>query len=105
MAVSTLIAQTQYATGFTVPAGGVLGDSIAYDYSTMPGNQPQTNADTVFLWQTGAQMIPATSPQSTQAVGSNSEDGSDSFSDLTVTTDSYLIGFGVGADVANICAT
>jgi hypothetical protein len=105
MPVTTLIAQTQYATGFTVPDGGVQGNSIQYDWSTMPGNQPQTNANAVFLWQTRAQMIPSTAPQSTQPVGSNAEDGSDSFSGLTVTTESYLIGYGVGADVANICAT
>lgn len=106
MSAPTMLAQTQYATEFAVPKNGIQGNSIQYNWSTMPGNQPQTYADTAFIWQTSVPQIPTgENPANKQAVGSNQEDGSDSFGGLTVTTEAYLLAYGVGANVANICAT
>lgn len=106
MALPTLIAQTQWATGFTVRPDEIQGNSIGYEWATMPGNKPQTNANTAFIWQTRQQAIPlGVDPEKHQPVGSNAEEGSDTFSGLTVTSESYLLAYAVGSAVASICAT
>lgn len=82
----------------------VTKDQIDYSWNTMPGNQPQTNSNTLFLWQTASLQVPTgDKPLQTHTVGSNNEQGSDTFGDLSVGVTAYLIGYAVGTDVANVC--
>lgn len=84
----------------------VTGDSIDFGFDSMPGNQPGDNANTVFLWQTSSHQIPTpTKPKFSQKVTVSQPNGTGTFDGLTVTTESYLLGYAVGSDVKNVCAT
>jgi hypothetical protein len=92
-----------YTTQFS--AIGVGGTQIQYTYDTMPGNQPVTYGNTVFLWQTSSQSIPTgVSPTSTASVSPNQPNGSSAFS-ASVGVLSYLLGYATGPSVRNVCAT
>jgi hypothetical protein len=98
--------QELIATGFSIPLDGIHPTQIQYRYDTMPGNQPSSYADTVFIWQTSQQEIPVGMPWlNKHQIPNNTPNGDDTFDALKVTTESYLLGFGVGPEVRNICAT
>jgi hypothetical protein len=98
--------QQLLTTGFSIPPGGVTGTQITFDYDSMPANQPSTYANTVFIWQTASQSIPInTQPKASWSVPTNQPNGSNVFTGLAVTSESYLLGYAVGPKVANICAT
>jgi hypothetical protein len=102
MALLTAVNQTKYTPDLSIL--NVTGTTVDYAWSAMPGSQPLTGNNTVFIWQTAQQMIPSYPPvQPSRAVSSNNEDGSDQFSGLQITNEAYLIGYGVGPDIANIC--
>jgi hypothetical protein len=98
--------QQLVTTGFSIPPGGIEAKQITYHYDTMPGNQPASYADTVFIWQTSRQEIPVGTPWLYKhQIPNNTPNGDDTFDQLDVTVESYLLGLGVGPDVKNICAT
>lgn len=91
-------AQQQLTTAFTIDPSGVTGTQITATFDTMPGNQPNSNANTLFLWQTSTYAVPtSTTPLNTQPIASNTPNGSYTFTGLSVSTEAYLVGFGVGA--------
>lgn len=107
MEVSTRNAQDQLmlTTGFSVPPAGVGGTQIQYEFDTMPGNQPSTNNNTVFIWQTSdPDDIPPDSPLNKNGVAVDQPNGTDVFDHLTVTSEAYLLGYAVGPDVKNVVA-
>lgn len=98
--------QNPLATRFTIKPQDVTGTQITYHYDSMAGNQPNTYGNTVFLWQTSQQAVPInTSPLKSQLVSSNQPNGSNIFSDLSVSRESYLVAYAVGNSVKNIVAT
>jgi hypothetical protein len=97
--------QLMLTTGFSVQPAGVEGTQIQYEFDTMPGNQPSSNSNTVFIWQTSdPENIPSSSPQNSKGVAVDQPNGSDVFTGLTVTSEAYLLGYAVGPDVKNVCA-
>ncbi|MFL5540209.1 MAG: hypothetical protein ACJ8J0_14560 [Longimicrobiaceae bacterium] len=107
MASSTAIPpQTILATSFIIQPSDVQGNQITYHFDTMPGNQPNSYGNTVFLWQTSQQAVPInTTPTSSQKVSANQPNGSNIFQNLTVSTESYLVAYAVGSTVQNIVAS
>ena len=98
--------QLPFATSFNIVSEAVTGTQIPFQYVTMPGNQPQQYANTVFIWQTSSTQIPVgTKPLNTWSVVGNNPDGDNVFTKLSVTQLSYLLGYGTGPDVKNIAAT
>ncbi len=92
-----------YTTQFS--AIGVGGTQIQFTYDTMPGNQPVTYGNTVFMWQTTSQSIPTgVSPINTWSVSPNQPNGSSTFP-AQVGLVSYLLGYATGPNVKNVCAT
>ena len=91
-------------TGFSVDPADVGGTQIGYTFNTMPGNQPSTNSNTVFIWQTSSQQIPSSDPLHKSAVQVDTPDGSDVFTGLDVTNLSYLLAYAVGPDRTNAVA-
>ena len=106
MELSTRNAQDQLilTTGFSVDPADVGGTQIQYTFTTMPGNLPSTNSNTVFIWQTSSQQIPSSKPLKSSAVQVDTPDGSDVFQGLDVTNLSYLLAYAVGPDVKNSVA-
>jgi hypothetical protein len=93
-------------TSFVIKPQDVIGTQITFHYDTLPGNQPSTSANTVFLWQTASQAIPiGKKPDKDQGIKSNQENGSGVFMGLSVSDRAYLVGFAVGAEVKNIVST
>lgn len=98
--------QVNISTSFNINTAGVTGTQIPFSFISMPGNQPQAYGDTVFIWQTSTLQIPInTKPLNTWSVVGNNPDGDNVFPNLKVTEQSYLLGFGVGPNPQNICAT
>jgi hypothetical protein len=90
--------------GTTVNAQAISGTQILLSYNTMPGNQPSTYSDTVFIWQSGPTIPYNQKPLGSQAVPTNTQSGSMVFKDLQIQTKDYIIGYAVGADPTNICS-
>jgi hypothetical protein len=98
--------QALTTTRFWIPPDGIARSGITYCYETMPGNRPATYGDTVFLWATSEQRIPVEQPPlATQRAPNNEPGGCGTFDGLNPMNDSYLLGFGVGPEVRNVCAT
>jgi hypothetical protein len=92
-----------YTTNFS--AIGVGGTQIQFTYDTMPGNQPVTYGNTVFMWQTTSSSIPTgVAPINTFSVTPNQPNGSSTFP-AQVGLVSYLLGYATGPNVKNVCAT
>jgi hypothetical protein len=109
MELSQLVArdaqdQLMLTTGFSVKPDDIGATQIQYHFDTMPGNAPSSNSNTVFIWQTSQSYIPSTAPLNKNGVGVNQPDGSDVFTGLSVTSESYLLGYAVGPDIKNLCA-
>lgn len=91
----------------------VTADTIGLSYKTMPGNEPNSNGNYVALWQNADDIPWNTSPLQIQKIDTNTPNGSMSFLNLSVTTQSYIIGYAVGSSLTgsnqqkqgNICST
>jgi hypothetical protein len=98
--------QNALTTGFTIQPQDVTGTQITFHYDTMPGNQPNSYGDTVFLWQTSQQAIPInTAPLNSQLISNNQPNGSNVFMNLSVSSESYLVALATGNSVKNIVAS
>lgn len=83
----------------------VSGDSIAGTYNTLSGNQPNTYGNAVLLWQNNNQIPYNQAPLATIQIQGNTQSGSFEFPNLQVQLKSYILGFAVGPNVAQICST
>lgn len=80
------------------------GDTVTVNYKGLPGNQPETYKNFVAIWQ--ASMIPWTAPPLGKvSIGQNYEEGSLTIGGLTITKSAYIVGYGVGPDISNICCS
>lgn len=86
-------------------AGSPTGTTIPVAYNTMPGNQSAEYGNTLFIWQASNTIPWDNDPQNKQSITTNSQDGSATFTDLQVTTLSYILGYAVGPDKTQICAS
>jgi hypothetical protein len=86
----------------TVPYVGP--QAITVSYETLPGNTPKTNANFLAIWESTIVPWPV-APLSTQKVVGDTEQGSVTFSNLSVQSKPYIIGYAVGPDITDICAT
>ena len=90
-------------THFT--ANSVMADTIGLSYDTMPGNSPKQYQNFVAIWQNQNQIPWNLDPENTHKIEAGSQAGSSSFDGLDVTNNSYIIGYGVGPKISNICST
>jgi len=89
----------------TLVVTGVSSNSISATYSTLLGNQPSTYGNTAFIWQSGNSIPYNEKPLKAYSIPGGTQDGSFSFGDLTIQSKSYIVGYAVGTDVSQICAT
>jgi len=73
----------------------VSAKQISVSFDTPNGNQPNSYGNALWIWQSGNQ-VPWSSAGQSQPIGNNTPSGDASFTDLDVTTLSYLIGYSVG---------
>ncbi|MEC5142992.1 hypothetical protein [Chitinophaga sp. 212800010-3] len=80
------------------------GDTVTASYKGLPGNQPLTYRNFVAIWE--ASMIPWTAkPLAQMFIEQNSEQGTIVIDNLAITYNSYVVGYGVGPDITNICCS
>jgi hypothetical protein len=83
---------------------------IAVNYNTIQNNQPSTYGNFLALWQ-NSQVPWDNPPLKTQAIVTNTQQGSAVFSGLTVTSSPYIVGYSVGPVrtasqlYGNVCST
>ncbi|HEV7881027.1 hypothetical protein [Bradyrhizobium sp.] len=88
--------------GITVPYIGP--DAVSVQYTTLPGNRPKTNSNFLAIWE--STIVPWTvPPMAMQKIIGDTEQGSVSFSDLSIQNKAYIIGYAAGPDITDICAT
>ncbi|MET3132786.1 hypothetical protein AAKU55_003066 [Oxalobacteraceae bacterium GrIS 1.11] len=102
--VSMLSLVTTTSAGTTVNAPSVSATDILLTYTTLPGNQPSSYSNTVFIWQNPDGIPYNQTPQASQAVPTNTQNGSMDFDDLQVQNKAYTIGYATGPNVSNICS-
>ena len=79
-------------------------DTVTVSYAGLPGNQPATYKNFVAIWE--ASMIPWTAPPLARVeIEQNSQQGTVVIDGLTVTRSAYIVGYGVGPDITNICCS
>ncbi|MEC5142991.1 hypothetical protein [Chitinophaga sp. 212800010-3] len=107
-----LTASTLYTT--TLVVSNVAADSIDVDYTTMPGNQPNTYGNFLAIWQNAGSIPWNTDPLKTFPIPTNTPSGSANFGGLDINNSSYIIGYAVGPTLnptgsvqkyGNICGT
>lgn len=91
------------STGLMINA--VFPNAIAGTYDTISGNQPNTYANTLFLWQNTNAIPYNQAPLASFSVPGNTQMGSFAFSGISVQAWPYIIGYAVGPNPAQICST
>lgn len=108
-------APTENALTTTLTISNVSADEIDVDYSTMPGNQPNTYGNFLAIWQNFNSIPWNTEPsQPIFYIQTNTPSGSAAFTGLNVNNNDYIIGYSTGPVLTaggnvqkygNICAT
>lgn len=82
----------------------VDGETVDISYSGLPGNQPATYRNFVAIWENS--VIPWTAPpMALVPITTNAEQGTVSITGLAITRNAYIVGYGVGPDISNICCS
>jgi hypothetical protein len=98
------MATNQTTAGTTVSAEAVSANNILLKFAGMPGNQPASYSNTVFLWQE-PQIIPyAMPPLASQVIPTNNENGEVVLANLQLQMQPYTVGYAVGPEVTNVCS-
>ncbi|WP_132066027.1 MULTISPECIES: hypothetical protein [Aquimarina] len=80
------------------------GESITVAFSGLPANQPSTYKNFIAIWESS--VIPWTvEPLKMIEIGVNTQSGTVTIDGLTITYNSYVVGYGVGSGTGNICAS
>jgi hypothetical protein len=93
---------SQSQVSISVPNFGASWLSVAY--KTLPGNTPKTNSNFLAIWESTVIPWPIP-PLAKQPVIGDTQDGSVTFSNLTIQSKAYIVGYAVGPDITDICAT
>lgn len=87
----------------TVAIQNYTSDIVFIKYSGLPANQPSSYQNFVAIWE--ATSIPwSQDPIQKTPIPQNSQIGTVVISGLTITTSSYIVGYGVGPEIPSICA-
>lgn len=79
-------------------------DTVSLKYNTLSGNQPATYLNSVMIWE--ASVIPWTVPPITsEQIPQNGQSGTFVMSGFVISNSQYIIGYAVGNQVTDICAT
>lgn len=80
------------------------GTTVTLNYSGLPGNQPMTYGNFVAIWPSSI-IAWWVAPTARQKVGANLQDGSYTLTDLSISMTPYSLGYSVGPDITDICAS
>ena len=85
----------------SVTVNNVTGDTVSIGYNTLPANQPNTYNNFIAIWE--STIIPwEVTPLKKTTIPSNAQNGSVVLDGLTITSSSYIIGYGVSDDLNSI---
>lgn len=81
------------------------GTYAAVQYHTIVGNEPSTNADTLFIWEAGPGLIPySKTPVAQRALTKTDQEGTFAVTGLTLGEKCYCLGLAVGPSAKNVVA-
>ena len=89
----------------------ITADSLGLSYETLPGNMPSTYNNFIAIWQNSDSIPWNQEPIAIQEISSNSPKGTINFPNLSITKNTYIIGYSVGPRLTtgqkfgNICST
>jgi hypothetical protein len=99
VALSTPVLQST-----TVSIENYTADTVTAKYVGLPGNQPSINKNFLAIWQDS--VIPwSTPPDASKVIPLNRPTGTVTLSGLTITMNTYIVGYGVGPGSSTICAS
>ncbi|NII27004.1 hypothetical protein HB364_18075 [Pseudoflavitalea sp. X16] len=108
---SQLLTASSSATT-TLSIDYVTSDAIGVSFICMPGNQPTTYGNCIYIWQNANSIPWNTEPLAQHPIDVNTPHGSTNFTDLVLNNNSYIIGYATGAILTppqqlygNICST
>lgn len=104
MFLARLLADPAILTKFEVDKDNINANSLNFFYNTLDGNQPDKNQNTVYLWQTANWEIPG-SVYKSHKINSPLASGVQTFADLGLTNQDYLIGYAVGEGKGAVVTT
>lgn len=88
----------------SVSVVNVTADVVTVAYFGLPGNQPNTYNNFVAIWEATA--IPwQAEPLRRITIPGNGQMGNIAIDEAMITDNAYIVGYGVGPDIANICAS
>lgn len=88
----------------SVAVENFTSDTVAVKYSGLPGNQPETYANYVAIWE--STVIPwGVNPIKEVKIPNNAMSGTVVISGLTITMSTYIIGYSIGAEFSDIACS
>jgi len=84
---------------------GWTGEQVGVDYSTLSGCQPKTQGHALGLWQGSIVNWAEMPPSAGAPVPVDQEDGSVVLDNLTIEDVAYTVGYAVGPDATDFCAS
>lgn len=102
-AIAFFVAATEVQTKIT-SAASAPPSAIDVSYSTLSGNKPNQNSNTVYVWQNDDHLVPFdVSPDAEQTIQDDDRNGTVSV-ELPVQDKPYLVAYAVGNDPKAICS-
>ena len=103
MRVSVALATPDLQT-CSVVIENYTADTVSLRYCGLSGNQPKSYANFLAIWESA--VIPWTvEPLARQEILQNRETGSQVLTGMKITSSNYIVGYGVGDKITDICAT
>lgn len=89
----------------TLTVTSATGTVISGNYNCLPGDQPSTYGNTVYIWQNANSIPYNQEPLASFPIPGNTQQGSFSFPNLEIQIKSYILSFAVGPNPQASCST
>jgi hypothetical protein len=100
----TCLAPSPQLSQVAISIPAFSAQTITVAYQTLPANTPRTNANFVAVWE--STMIPWTvAPLGTAKIPGDTQMGSVVIGNLSVQQKPYIVGYAVGPNITDICAS
>lgn len=108
--MSAVLENTNFVTNLDIEI--LDAHTLNVNFSTLPGNQPQTYGNFISIWQNFDQIPYNQAPLKSFPMINNTAQGSQVIDGLTLTSNAYIVGYSVGPTLGtgqqtygNVCST
>jgi hypothetical protein len=103
-ALVTALAPQPSVSQVSITLAGFSSTTITVAYVTLPANNPKSNGNFVAVWESTILPWPQP-PLATAAVTGTGQQGAVVLTGLSVQQKAYIVGYAVGPNISDICAT